>query len=147
MTVVKELNELAYKMTGVNPKAKTDQQALNYIEQHYQGGQPSPTPTSKFDYVIPLFYLDFVEELSTIEDTNVINVLNEISEEVKDELKPLRIGMFLHDLDTDDEYFLNANYRRNYENKLELFSSLGIYYEFHIFKSGTNWVVSIGRDS
>lgn len=35
---VDELNELAYKMTGVNPKATTDAGALNYIEQNYQGG-------------------------------------------------------------------------------------------------------------
>lgn len=37
-TIVNELNELAYKMTGVNPKATTDAGALNYIEQNYQGG-------------------------------------------------------------------------------------------------------------
>lgn len=35
---VDELNELAYKMTGTNPQARTDAQALNYIEQNYQGG-------------------------------------------------------------------------------------------------------------
>lgn len=36
--VVNELNELAYKMTGTNPKATTDAGALNYIEQNYTGG-------------------------------------------------------------------------------------------------------------
>lgn len=39
MTIVKELNELAEKMTGTNPRATTDKQALDYIEQNYtQGG-------------------------------------------------------------------------------------------------------------
>lgn len=40
-TIVNELNELAYKMTGVNPKATTDAGALNYIEQNYSGGGSS----------------------------------------------------------------------------------------------------------
>lgn len=38
---VDELNELAKKMTGVNPKANTTAQALNYIEQNYSGGGSS----------------------------------------------------------------------------------------------------------
>jgi len=38
MTIVKELNELAERMTGTNPKATTDAQAMNYIEQNYNGG-------------------------------------------------------------------------------------------------------------
>lgn len=38
MTIVKELNELAERMTGTNPKATTDAQAMNYIEQNYSGG-------------------------------------------------------------------------------------------------------------
>lgn len=38
MTIVKELNELAKKMTGTNPKARTDAQALDYIEQNFSGG-------------------------------------------------------------------------------------------------------------
>lgn len=38
MTIVKELNDLAEKMTGVRPKATTDAQAMDYIEQHYTGG-------------------------------------------------------------------------------------------------------------
>lgn len=44
-TIVNELNELAYKMTGVNPKATTDAGALNYIEQNYQGGGSSGSDT------------------------------------------------------------------------------------------------------
>lgn len=35
---VDELNELAKKMTGTNPKARTDAEALNYIEQNYTPG-------------------------------------------------------------------------------------------------------------
>lgn len=35
---VDELNELAKKITGTNPKSKTTAQALNYIEQNYSGG-------------------------------------------------------------------------------------------------------------
>lgn len=35
---VDELNQLAKKMTGTNPKAKTDAQALNFIEQNYTSG-------------------------------------------------------------------------------------------------------------
>lgn len=31
MSVIKELNRLAEKVTGVNPKAKTDKQALDFI--------------------------------------------------------------------------------------------------------------------
>lgn len=46
MTIVKELNELAEKMTGENPRATTDAQAWNYIEQNYQGGGGTP-------YVLP----------------------------------------------------------------------------------------------
>lgn len=38
MTIVKELNELAEKMTGTNPRATTDAQAMNFIEQNYNGG-------------------------------------------------------------------------------------------------------------
>lgn len=38
---VDELNELAEKMTGVNPKAKTDAQALNFIEQSYGSNRAS----------------------------------------------------------------------------------------------------------
>lgn len=41
MTIVKELNELAERMTGTNPKATTDAQAMNYIEQNYNGGGSS----------------------------------------------------------------------------------------------------------
>ena len=37
-TIVKELNELAEKMTGTNPRATTDAQAWDYIEQNYNGG-------------------------------------------------------------------------------------------------------------
>lgn len=49
--VVNELNELAYKMTGVNPKATTDAGALNYIEQNYQGGGSSGgAKTHIFDF-------------------------------------------------------------------------------------------------
>lgn len=35
---VDELNELAEKMTGTNPKANTTSEVLNYIEQNYSGG-------------------------------------------------------------------------------------------------------------
>lgn len=38
MTIVTQLNELAEKMTGTNPKATTDEMALDYIERNYNGG-------------------------------------------------------------------------------------------------------------
>lgn len=38
MTIVKELNNLAEKMTGDNPKARTDAQAVKYISDNYSGG-------------------------------------------------------------------------------------------------------------
>lgn len=95
MTVVKELNELAKKMTGVNPGAKTDAQALNYIEQHYEGGD-TPTPQSKYDYIIPSGIYDDVSGEITNQD--VIAVLEEINENYLDEQgkpKPLKIGIYM----------------------------------------------------
>ena len=38
MTIVTQLNELAEKMTGTNPKATTDEVALDFIERNYNGG-------------------------------------------------------------------------------------------------------------
>ena len=38
MTIVTQLNELAEKMTGTNPRATTDEMALDYIERNYSGG-------------------------------------------------------------------------------------------------------------
>lgn len=43
MSIVKELNELAKKMTGENPKKKTIGNALDYIEQNYTSGSGSST--------------------------------------------------------------------------------------------------------
>ena len=51
MTIVKELNELAEKITGTNPKATTDAQAVNYIEENYSGGGSGGGATT---YVIDL---------------------------------------------------------------------------------------------
>lgn len=107
MTIVKELNELAKKMTGVNPKAKTDAQALNYIEQNYNGGD-TPTPTQKsFDYVIPSGLYD--DTSMTITDTNILEVLNDIRVNGVDDnglVKPLRIGIYLENEETGNSgYF------------------------------------------
>ena len=38
MTIVKELNDLAEKMTGTNPNKKTIAKVLDYIEQNYTAG-------------------------------------------------------------------------------------------------------------
>ena len=38
MSIVKELNDLAEKMTGENPNKKTISKALDYIEQNYTSG-------------------------------------------------------------------------------------------------------------
>lgn len=38
MSIVKELNELAEKITGENPKEKTIGKSLDYIEQNYTAG-------------------------------------------------------------------------------------------------------------
>lgn len=108
MTIVKELNELAEKMTGVNPKATTDAQAMNYIEQHYQGGQPSPTPTptSNYDYIIPSGLYDDID--GEITNADILAVLNEIKDNAIDEngkIKPLRIGIYLRNDDQGCEGF------------------------------------------
>lgn len=47
MTIVNELNELAEKMTGVNPKATTDKQALDYIADYYAGKDLKPITNSQ----------------------------------------------------------------------------------------------------
>ena len=49
MSKVKELNELAEKMTGKNPNAKTIGQALDYIEQNYTSGGGSSTDEFRVD--------------------------------------------------------------------------------------------------
>ena len=41
MTIVKELNDLAEKMTGTNPNKKTIAKVLDYIEQNYTAGEGS----------------------------------------------------------------------------------------------------------
>ena len=50
---VDELNDLAEKMYGVNPKARTDAEALNYIEQHYTGGGSSGGDINILKITIP----------------------------------------------------------------------------------------------
>ena len=37
-TIANELNDLAEKMTGINPHARTDAQAVDFIERNYNGG-------------------------------------------------------------------------------------------------------------
>ena len=86
MTVVKELNELAYKMTGKNPRAKTDQQALNYIEQNYKGGD-TPSPSNIKNYFIDFdnFYLwsESTSYRGDITDSEIVGQLNEIANNIK----------------------------------------------------------------
>lgn len=49
MTIVKELNDLAEKMTGENPNKKTISKVLDYIEQNYtSGGGGSSTGSDVF---------------------------------------------------------------------------------------------------
>lgn len=59
---VDELNELAKKITGVNPSAKTTAQALNYIEQNYTSGGSSTGGgilylSTEYDETADNFYL------------------------------------------------------------------------------------------
>ena len=142
MTIVKELNELAYKMTGVNPKAKTDQQALNYIEQHYQGGQPSPTPTSKFDYVIPLITAYGYTATRTIDEQDAISVLDEI---FSDENNEAVIGLHLYQ-DSDENYhflkIIDIKYYENEKQQLRAICNDGTPYEVNIYKSGTSYYIA-----
>lgn len=48
MTIVKELNDLAEKMTGTNPNKKTIAKVLDYIEQNYTAGGGSSTGSNVF---------------------------------------------------------------------------------------------------
>lgn len=50
MSIVKELNELAEKMTGENPKKKTIGNALDYIEQNYTSGSGSSSNVYEINY-------------------------------------------------------------------------------------------------
>lgn len=143
MTIVKELNELAKKMTGTNPKARTDAQALDYIEQHYQGGQPSPTPQSKFDYIIPKgLYDDITGEIT---NQNIIDVLDEIENNFLDEngnVKPLNIGAYVDNDNVQKESFTNwVQYYKNSENKLIIiiYSCLDEEGYLYIYKDNNKW--------
>lgn len=51
MSIVKELNELAEKMTGENPKNKTIGKALDYIEQNYSTGGGGSGETTDVYYI------------------------------------------------------------------------------------------------
>lgn len=48
MSIVKELNELAEKITGENPKEKTIGKSLDYIEQNYTDGGGSSAESDFF---------------------------------------------------------------------------------------------------
>ena len=48
MTIVKELNDLAEKMTGTNPNKKTIAKVLDYIEQNYTAGGGGSTESNVF---------------------------------------------------------------------------------------------------
>ncbi len=50
MSIVKELNELAEKMTGENPKKKTIGKVLDYIEQNYTSGSGSSSNVYEINY-------------------------------------------------------------------------------------------------
>lgn len=58
MTIVKELNDLAEKMTGTNPNKKTIAKVLDYIEQNYtaDGGSGSGGESSTNEFRIDLEY-------------------------------------------------------------------------------------------
>lgn len=140
MTVVKELNELAKKMTGVNPKAKTDQQALNYIEQNYSGGD-TPTPQSKFDYIIPIG-IDF-SELSSgdeITNTNVIEVLNDIKDFMSSELKPIIVGLHYYDIDGNYGFSISSSFQ--YYNTLERIYFYTNDYKISLNYSNNKWLLT-----
>ena len=47
MTIVKELNKLAEKITGTNPKATTDKKALDYIADYYANEDLRPTTNAQ----------------------------------------------------------------------------------------------------
>lgn len=66
---VDELNDLAEKMTGENPKARTDAEALNYIEQNYQGGGSSGGGATHI--------LDFTEFFNRMDYPSVMNTSTE----------------------------------------------------------------------
>lgn len=51
MSIVKELNELAERMTGENPKKKTIGKALDYIEQNYSTGGGGSEETTDVYYI------------------------------------------------------------------------------------------------
>ena len=145
MTIVKELNELAEKMTGVNPRATTDAQAMDFIEQHYQGEQPSPTPQSKFDYIIPgPIYEDLNYDIT---DEDTIAVLEEISNNYLDgdgNVKPLLIGVNLGNDDQGVYGFGIVSTITKYHNGLNLgvYSYVDSRFLIYIYYNGTKWKVS-----
>lgn len=60
------------------------------------GDTPTPTPTSKFDYIIPSGLYDDID--TEISDQNIIDILEEISDNYLDEndnVKPLNIGIYM----------------------------------------------------
>lgn len=91
MTIVKELNELAERMTGTNPKATTDAMAMNYIEQNYSGGSSggdlytidlgnvTTTKTNTGELQIQQFAFD-----ETLDESNLIAKLEEIKNKFLD---------------------------------------------------------------
>ena len=66
MTVVTQLNELAKKMTGVDPKATTDEVALDFIEQNFNGGGDTGTITLHFNEYGQVVDEDNLQKLSII---------------------------------------------------------------------------------
>lgn len=60
MTIVKELNDLAEKMTGTNPNKKTIAKVLDYIEQNYTagGGSSSGGESSTNEFRVDITYED-----------------------------------------------------------------------------------------
>ena len=91
MNTVKELNKLAEKMVGENPKSRLDAEAIKYIQDNYEGGGSS---SSKFDYIITfntVFTAD--ENEHEITDSSILAVLNAIKNDNSKYETPLNIGL------------------------------------------------------
>lgn len=82
MNIVNELNELAEKMTGINPQCTTDAEAVDYIEQNYKGGSAE---TYTLDATFNTYFADpskYGEEI-VIENEGHINIINKIKETIE----------------------------------------------------------------
>lgn len=124
MTIVKELNNLAEKITGDNPKARTDAQAVKYISDNYSGGGGDSDSE-------PLV-LDIVNAINAFYDNNEADteyILTSAENAKVSEIKTALTSnpkQFIY-LDCGDGQYMLANCYVNATNQLNI-SAMSNYY-------------------